>query len=613
MSGRDPVGVSRILPGVIGAIVLLAASATLALSQARDVQQPAPAPTGTGRITGQVVAADSGAPVRHAQVTLMGTALSIRVAGGGVEGGIPGPPPGMVRKQAETDDGGGFSFTDLPAGQFTVMVAPPTGFVRPDHSANVRLTDGQSSAVTIKLDRAGAITGRVLDESGEPLARVNVRAMRRDASTGGQIMSVGANASTDDLGHFRLYGLSSGDYYVTGTSNGPQGVAFADPGTTPTPRMGYGPTYYPGSSRVEEARKVTVRAGQDTGGIEFQMQRVQLGRVLGTAVDSAGRPLTGRPDGARGSVMLTSHDEPNSGRGGVMRPDGTFEIINVTPGEYDLVAMLQHGDGSDSEREGAFVPVTVNGNDVTMSIQTNTGATLSGRVIVEGRDAAAALTPPAGAVHRTPTTVSAHPGPNPTSFIGSYPRSAEVADDGGFELKGLRGRSIVLTANNPRAILKAVLRGGQDVTAKPMLLRGTERVTDIQILLTTDVAILHGVVTNSSGESAPDVTVIVFPDDPDRWFQASPFIVLARTLASVPTLRAQRTAAPGQPPTWAPVVGGFSVGRLLPGRYFVAALPGTNASMSLVDRESLQRLSATAASVTLGAGEPVTVQVRLPK
>jgi hypothetical protein len=517
----------------------------------------------------------------------------------------------MVRKEGETDEGGRFDFTQLPAGQYSVMVAPPSGFVRPERSENVKLADNQSATVTIKLDRTGAITGRVLDESGDPVARVQVRAMRRD-TTGGRLMSIGGGSfsSTDDLGHFRLYDLPPGDYYVAGSYSGGYPPSPSGSG----PRTGYAPTYYPGSPTSDGARRVTVRSAQDTGGIEFSLQRVPLGRVVGVALDSKGRPLTSGP-GVGANVMISPREDGSSSRGSGVRPDGTFVIPDVTPGDYYVSASLTRGQGPDAEREGAYLPVTVNGNDVTVNIQTNTGATLSGRIVVEGSESAAAF-PASGMARsmsapRVTITVRSDPG-DPTPMIGYAARPVQVAEDGTFELTGVRGSVFILPMGG-RGILKSVFRGGQDVTA-PMKLQGTEHVTDLMVVMTTDVATLEGLVTDSQGEPAPGVTVVVFPDDPDRWFTGSPFVFLARTMASVPPVPQQITPAPGRPAATSsmPGSGRFFAPRLLAGRYWVVAL-AEGATMPALDRAALEKLRPLATSVTLTAGRPTTVQLRIAR
>src|SRR5687767_10740316 len=56
--------------------------------------------TGTGRIKGRLVAAETGAPVRRAQVRVSGSEI--------------------MPKSATTDNDGAYEFRDLPAGRFTI-------------------------------------------------------------------------------------------------------------------------------------------------------------------------------------------------------------------------------------------------------------------------------------------------------------------------------------------------------------------------------------------------------------------------------------------------------------------------------------------------------------
>ena len=74
---------------------------------ARDVQQEEP--TGTAMIRGRVVAGDTGAPLRRAQVRLS----SSEVRGGRV---------------AQTDGEGRYEFRELPAGRYTLQ-ASKAGYV----------------------------------------------------------------------------------------------------------------------------------------------------------------------------------------------------------------------------------------------------------------------------------------------------------------------------------------------------------------------------------------------------------------------------------------------------------------------------------------------------
>ena len=107
---------------------------------------------GTGTITGVVVANDSGAPVKRVSVAASGgtildpttgrppargTAVQVQpMAGNG-----RGTSYGMVYRTTETDAGGHFSFTGLPAGRFSIGINVRSGFVGPAQET-AQLADG---------------------------------------------------------------------------------------------------------------------------------------------------------------------------------------------------------------------------------------------------------------------------------------------------------------------------------------------------------------------------------------------------------------------------------------------------------------------------------------
>ena len=76
-----------------------------------------------------------------------------------------------------------------------------------DLGTPIQLADGQTfSKVVIALPRGSVITGRVTDEMGEPLSRVQVYTIFFPPGvTRGQ--RTGSGGQTDDLGQFRLFGL----------------------------------------------------------------------------------------------------------------------------------------------------------------------------------------------------------------------------------------------------------------------------------------------------------------------------------------------------------------------------------------------------------------------
>ena len=164
------------------------------------------AKTGTGRLRGRVVAADTGSIVRRAQVRISS--------------------PDIGTKTAFTDGQGRYEFRDLPAGQFNVSVSK-SGFVTMQYGQTrpfepgrpIDLVDAQvMEKADVALPRGSVVSGRVLDEFGEPVADATVTAMRKEYSMGKRrLAQSGRGSTTNDLGQFRLFGLPPGEYYVSAT------------------------------------------------------------------------------------------------------------------------------------------------------------------------------------------------------------------------------------------------------------------------------------------------------------------------------------------------------------------------------------------------------------
>src|SRR3954469_13904008 len=173
-------------------------------AQSKDAPPP-PA----GRISGRVLAADNGRPVKRARVF----ATAAELPGG----------RGML-----TDDSGVFDLTELPAGRYTLTVSK-SGFValsygqrRPLQAGTpLQLADGQQlKGIEFQLPRGSVISGRVLDEDGDAMPGVMVRIMRYQYLQGERRLTPAGNGQTDDKGQYRVWGLMPGEYYVNAIARG---------------------------------------------------------------------------------------------------------------------------------------------------------------------------------------------------------------------------------------------------------------------------------------------------------------------------------------------------------------------------------------------------------
>ena len=145
----------------------------------------------------------------------------------------------MGRPQAIlTDAQGRFVFRQLPKATYSLVATvggsgySPSGFIvtgrghqigayldggygqrRPNGPfQTIDLADGERIGdAVIRLWKGGAITGRVLDEAGEPLVDVAVAAVQR--SSDGRLLT-GPTTRTDDRGVYRLATLIPGSHLV---------------------------------------------------------------------------------------------------------------------------------------------------------------------------------------------------------------------------------------------------------------------------------------------------------------------------------------------------------------------------------------------------------------
>lgn len=240
----------------------------------------------------------------------------------------------MTPPMATTDENGRFAIEGVAAGQFRLM-AQKQGFAfEPGDAQVIDARAGQATRVDLFLRRGGAITGRILDERGEPLSDIRVSAMRRLPARGERSMMMGGPGSvTNDLGEFRLAGVPAGEYVVmaTGQLHSPFGGAAASGSST------WAPTYYPGTINQAEAQAVSLAGSETVSGLEFRLIAVPAFHVSGIAIDDSGRVVS--------DAMITLVSAVVRSQGGFTPPligrsnaDGSFAIGGVIAGRYSVIA-----------------------------------------------------------------------------------------------------------------------------------------------------------------------------------------------------------------------------------------------------------------------------------
>jgi len=318
-------------------------SAGLILLAALQNPPGQPQPT-AARISGRIFEEGTSRPVSSARVTLLPQGRTSTI----------GPPA-----QALSDRDGRYVFESVAPGRYWLDVQRG-GYVSVSSEPSKRQTNevvaGQDFVwPDIGLQKGGVIAGRVLDESGEPVADVRVTALKRVDLPPGipptarrralTRIPVGPGSLTNDLGEFRVFGLPPDSYLVV--ADLAQRPAAGTGGTTITA------TYFPGTSDGSAAQPITVSAGQTVNGIEFRLAVAPAFKVSGMVVDETGAPVP------RAMVMLTPDMRtlPMVGPPAQSSSDdqGRFVVAGVAAGSYTLRAVISVRLDAQGAGGGAFI------------------------------------------------------------------------------------------------------------------------------------------------------------------------------------------------------------------------------------------------------------------
>lgn len=299
------------------------------------------APSTAASISGTVVNEPGDHPVKKVIVQVLGE-----------------PPLQGANYSAITDADGHFHLENVRAGHYRVFFEK-TGLVEVNSRGQkadvnvITVAAGKSADdLLFRMEPTAVITGRIVDEDGDPMPGVRVLAQRKiPGKAKRETVSV---AATDDLGVYRLPGLFPGQYWVAAMPP-PDFRDYLRPkdksgASANPPETRYLATYYPGTNDGSEASAVTLKAGDEMP-VSLMLIPARTYRVRGI--------VTGIASGESLIVELTSKTG-DSIRAIEVGTDGQFEVQGAAPGPYVLRATT----GSDSAKRVASQDITVVAADV---------------------------------------------------------------------------------------------------------------------------------------------------------------------------------------------------------------------------------------------------------
>lgn len=561
---------------ILLSIVLLAACSFI-LPASCLAQEPAPPPSSGDQtsqlctVAGTVVSANTGEPLKKALVVISSKADD------------PGENDANAHPlTATTDAAGHFSISQIPPGGYDLEVsranylASRYGQDQLDKpGATLSLAPGQKMTdLLFRLHHTGIITGRVLDEDGDPVRGATVVVAVHTTVRGKPKTEMANNTATNDLGEYRIVDLPPGRYSIYMIS--PRSDF---PGEPAQQIGGSLPTYYPGTSDSARASILEVKSGDEIPDIDFVLTPktpTRSYKIRGHVLNSVGSA-----DAIIGVMLFPRSDEDLSARMNQdrtnVRPDaktGEFEIPDVVPGQYTLAAFWMVGTKHGSTTQN----VDVVGSDVDgLSLVLSQGISIAGRVTFEGQSAASAKN----------IMVTVLPAEPDSGFVFGGAQAA-VQPDGSFLITEIVDGSYSLHVFSTcrECYVKSAKANGLDLLDAGVQVASGAGPSSVAIVYSGETGVVSGTVTRKDDLPAPGALVVLVPE---------------RNLHQKPD--EYKTSTTDQ-------YGRFEIRGVPPGHYSAFAWEKIDES-SYGDPDFLKPLENMAESVEINANDRKTVQLQM--
>jgi len=454
---------------------------------------------------------------------------------------------------ARTGSDGKFAFPSVAPGSYRLIANAP-GYVSTEYGQKrmngaglpFEVAAGQQvSNLRMEMVPTAAISGRVTDPAGQPIAIADVFVLRSSYQEGQRILTPYVSGKTDERGEYRIFWLMPGTYYlnvvvpdgtnqadliingdavnsgnsIMGVRNILRDVLSRPIGTGATENEAHVPIYYPSTSNPQQARAIEVRAGEDIRNINFTVGVVRTYHVRGTAVSATGMPTL-----ANGRLIPLDPAWPPSPVS-ISDATGKFDVARVVPGPYMLyVQMRPAGATTPADAMWAAVPLEVREQDIdNLSIVTRTGISLPGKIVIDGQPVKDGVSPAAGLfLGMRPDPLVTQQAPSPSTRVstdGTFTFPGVIA--GNYRIyvppllspnnNGLLGGLPPIPPHLENSYVKSIRVGGTEVLDGGIRLTPAEGLT-MEIVLGTNAAVVEGRVMRD-GQPAAEITVGTVPSN----------------------------------------------------------------------------------------------------
>ena len=432
---------------------------------------------------------------------------------------------------AVTGVDGSFRIENILPGRYRMFVER-TGYReidkhRPRNEGRVlALAAGQEMKdLVIRLQAAAVIAGRVTDEDGDPMAEAQVTVLRRTFVPGRSRWEQAGAAHTNDLGEYRIPGLAAASYFVSVTpppdfrslieasSDAPGEVRRNVVAALEKVATAYQTTYYPGTRDRAQAAPIELHGGDDFP-VNFSLTPSPSLTIRGSVVNL--------PPGSTAAIMLQSRDFNLVLNGAEMHKDGSFEIRDVAPGAYTILATVGNAAVPMMARQALQI---TSANVEGLRLAPQPGGSIRGRLRLEA--SSVARPDPSQMFLLLRSAEGDDDALSAFAMEESFSTLAHVNADGSFEWKNVPAGHYSVQISEASALpdwfLKSVTAGRNATDSDFTVSGGT---TTLDLVASGNGAVADGIASNQNDEPVADAVIVAVPEArfrsrPERYHKAS--------------------------------------------------------------------------------------------
>jgi hypothetical protein len=338
------------------ALCLLGMRAWTVAQQANAPQAANPA--NGYRIAGTVVSKADGHPLARVRVVVRST-----------------KDPQNFQSLVTAEDGK-FEFNGLPAGKYSLN-GGKRGFITSAYDQHEQFSTAivtgaglETEALLLRLAPAAVISGKILDESGEPVRRASVALYHNDHSSGLDQIHQIRSIQTDDQGAYELLSLTPGTYFLSASAKPwyavhPQSYPSGSKGKRQSEvvenfdrslDVAYPLTYYPDVTDADSATAIPIRGGEHVQ-VDIHLNPVPSLHLLFRVPNNGNQGFT-----------IPQLEQPTFDGSTFLQPgvhivsQGLVEITGVPAGRYNV---RLNGQGAAVQMSG--VDLVKNGEEIDTS------------------------------------------------------------------------------------------------------------------------------------------------------------------------------------------------------------------------------------------------------